>query len=470
MGESDNLVSVILPVYNSVEYLKESIDSILGQTYPNLELILVDDGSDDRRVESIALSYGTKLHYYYKEHGGVASSLNFGIDLARGVYISRMDADDISVPSRIERQVYFMENNLDVGVLGTGMRCIDENGNYISSVSKTITGHEEILAEMLFSNPMRHPTIMFRRAILDQGWRYNLSEKTEDYDLWTRMIQTVKFANIREELLLYRIREDSVSKKYYSAIQDSAEKVRKKFIEKIFSVNSNRFHQDFFVCNGDICNQRDKLSVKYIEEHFSLLYNIYMQNLILLNINEKLLERVLIERWGYLIGMFGNNDTIKKYSNVQLLPDNNINFVKWLSDKYGLCEKDYINLKKELTNDLTKLIEDLYKFSERQNSYIIYGAGTRGKRLLSWVKGMKTFKWDLVAVADREKKYLMVDGTNHPVIRQDMITHLSYDYIIISSIEYYEEIKKELIDLGVNEEKIINDAWIYILERYDEEV
>jgi len=113
-------VSVVMPVYNGEKYLRESIDSILNQTYTDYEFIIVNDGSNDK-TEEIILSYNDNRIRYIKNEKNlqIVKSLNRGIELAKGRYIARMDADDISLPRRFEKQITFMENNLEIGVCGT---------------------------------------------------------------------------------------------------------------------------------------------------------------------------------------------------------------------------------------------------------------------------------------------------------------------------------------------------------------
>ena len=118
--KQDKLVSVIMPVYNADEHLREAIESILNQSYRNIEIIVVNDGSKDNGyTDSIIRKYESMVQYFYKENGGIADALNYAISKANGDYIARMDQDDISLPDRIEKQVEFMETNTDVAVCGT---------------------------------------------------------------------------------------------------------------------------------------------------------------------------------------------------------------------------------------------------------------------------------------------------------------------------------------------------------------
>ena len=143
------LVSVVMPVYNASPFLREAIDSILNQTYPLIELIVINDGSNDAgKTENIILSYGNKVKYIKKENGGVASAINMGIAYANGEFIARMDADDISLPTRIELQVKYMQNHPDIGVCGTRYKRIDNLGR-IQSIVELPLEHEVIKASLI---------------------------------------------------------------------------------------------------------------------------------------------------------------------------------------------------------------------------------------------------------------------------------------------------------------------------------
>ena len=117
---NDILVSVIMPVYNGALYLREAIDSILSQTHTNLELIIINDGSNDNS-EEIILSYeDNRIRYIINEkNSGICVTLNKGLDIAKGKYIARMDCDDISCPERLQMQIEYMEQNPSIGVLGS---------------------------------------------------------------------------------------------------------------------------------------------------------------------------------------------------------------------------------------------------------------------------------------------------------------------------------------------------------------
>jgi glycosyltransferase involved in cell wall biosynthesis len=205
------LVSVIMTVYNGQEYLKESIESILNQSYGCIEFIIINDGSIDYS-ESIIKSYTDHriFYYHFNNNEGLANRLNFGISVAKGTYLVRMDSDDISKANRIQTQVDFMNKNLEIGVCGSFVEVIGSS----KGIWKMPLFDEEIKAFLISGSPFCHPSVIIRKQVLTE---YNIGyssifQQAEDYFLWTQLAKVTKFANINECLLLYRISEKQVSR------------------------------------------------------------------------------------------------------------------------------------------------------------------------------------------------------------------------------------------------------------------
>jgi glycosyltransferase involved in cell wall biosynthesis len=213
------LVSVLMPVYNAESYLRAAIESILSQTFSDYEFIILNDGSTDSS-HSIILEYLARdsriVYKSFKENRGLPEVLNHGLRLARGKYIARMDADDISLPLRLEKQVAFMEANPEVGACGTWANLIGMRDGNIWMYPKT---HAEIYARMIFACTIIHPSVMMRNEVLRKN---NLSYDVcavhvEDYDLWSRTLPVTDFANIPVALLNYRIHEENTARKHGKA-------------------------------------------------------------------------------------------------------------------------------------------------------------------------------------------------------------------------------------------------------------
>lgn len=208
-------VSVIMPAYNAEKYIAQAIESILGQTFDDFEFIIINDCSSDR-TEEIILSYDDPRIVYLKnaQNLGVAKTLNRGLAIARGEYIARMDADDISMPERLEKQTKHLDRYADCGICGSNLRFFGEHiGEQPFFYSQT---HSEIFGDAIFNSPFAHPVVMFRASVLKE---YQLSyvsefEGVEDYHLWHCLLRVSKGYNLQEELLHYRVHNKQVTQIY----------------------------------------------------------------------------------------------------------------------------------------------------------------------------------------------------------------------------------------------------------------
>ena len=227
-------ISVIMSVYNSEEYLKEAVDSILNQTFTNFEFIITDDCSTDsslKILEEYEKNDERIILVKNTENLGLTINLNRMINVAKGDYIARMDADDISLPSRFEKQFKFMEENHDIGVCGTNIQFF---GNY-NELSELPANHNEIKVELLFKDVIMHPTVMIRMSILNK-YKFRYDESfiiSQDYDLWCRMIDYTKFANLSGPLLKYRFMDSNIT-------NSTKTEYRESFLRKIFTMQLNK--------------------------------------------------------------------------------------------------------------------------------------------------------------------------------------------------------------------------------------
>jgi glycosyltransferase involved in cell wall biosynthesis len=199
------LVSVIMPAYNARPYLAEAVRSILRQTHTALELLAVDDGSDDGTAELLdALAReDPRLRVFHRPHRGIVPALNEAVDHAAGEFIARMDADDLCRRRRLEAQVRFLLRHPDVDVCGTWIRSLDERPPYVYRYE---TRHEAIRCDLLFGPMFPHGSAMFRADTLRDG-ENRFSERhplAEDYDLWVRLTERARFATIPAILYGYR--------------------------------------------------------------------------------------------------------------------------------------------------------------------------------------------------------------------------------------------------------------------------
>jgi len=215
----DPLISVIMPVFNAGLYLRTAIESILNQTFSDFEFFIIDDASTDNSVEIIQSFSDKRIKLIVKPvNSGYTKSLNHVLQLTKGKYIARMDADDISYPQRFERQILFLENNPNIIVCGTWIKLIPAN-----EVIKHPQDNDGIKLLMLDQNPVAHPSVMLRREFLvENQLQYDsLMEPAEDYDLWVKIISIGEIANVPEVLVDYRIHSSQIS-----SIQSDKQKKR----------------------------------------------------------------------------------------------------------------------------------------------------------------------------------------------------------------------------------------------------
>ena len=206
-------VSVVMPVFDGERYLEEALDSILGQSLGDFELIVIDDGSTDGTAGILEerARRDERLHLFHEEHRGLIAALNQGCGLARGTYIARMDADDVAMPDRLERQVAFLDRHPAVAVLGGAVRVIGGNGTF--SHEWHPPAEDRQIKDMLRrSNLFTHSAVMMRKDAFDAAGGYRKPFlHAEDYDLWLRMADRFELANLAEVIACSRIHPGQVS-------------------------------------------------------------------------------------------------------------------------------------------------------------------------------------------------------------------------------------------------------------------
>ncbi len=214
---TEPLISVIMPTYNRAHLLPQAINSILNQTYKNFEFIIINDGSSDK-TQKVLKEYQKKDHRIIllsnDENKGIVTSLNKGLEIAKGKYIARMDDDDISLPRRLERQVYFLEANPDITVLGSNIQ-LPKSHIY----KKHHDIHENAIISH-FETPLYHPTVMMRTSFFKKhNLKYdNEFNATEDSHLWFLVTQkNGKIQNLDEVLVI----QDIFSPKNYNLTNQS---------------------------------------------------------------------------------------------------------------------------------------------------------------------------------------------------------------------------------------------------------
>lgn len=200
-------VSMVIPVYNGSNYLKEAIDSALAQSYENKEVVVVNDGSDDAgKTAGIARRYGDSIRYFEKPNGGVASALNSGIEQMTGEYFSWLSHDDVYYPRKLETQIAYLKNlgKKDV-ILYSDFDIIDRNSRVTGRSTFPTVEAERFLYEVLFDSFLNGCTILVPRSCFDKVGVFNEALKTtQDYDLWVRLAKHFDFIHVPEILIQSR--------------------------------------------------------------------------------------------------------------------------------------------------------------------------------------------------------------------------------------------------------------------------
>jgi glycosyltransferase involved in cell wall biosynthesis len=264
-------VSIILPVFNGEKFLEESINSILKQSYDNFELIIVNDGSVDASQKIIESFGDPRIRVLHQSNMGLPAALNNGIELSIGEYIARQDADDISLPLRLEKQVNFLDQNSQCGLVGSAAEIW---------VEKSPSGrfHDHPLCpgilefELIFNNPFVHSSWMFRRKIISQVGIYTTDvsrQPPEDYEYISRISRCYQLANLKDRLIVYREVENSLS----SQIRPENLKKHNPFSQRLAIISAENLAYTSNVTQGELEIQNFGFLIHDCEDQIKSLPN-----------------------------------------------------------------------------------------------------------------------------------------------------------------------------------------------------
>jgi glycosyltransferase involved in cell wall biosynthesis len=210
---TDPLISIVIPIHNTEEYLRSAVKSMFAQSFTDWEMICINDGSTDRSGQILdeMAELEPRLRVVHRENQGLVRSLNFGISLARAPLICRMDGDDISMPDRLERQVAFMRQHPQHVAVGGSILKIDGDSDPLG-IDRPPREHSDIERALLARQTgMFHPTTLIRASALSAIGNYRLEhEWVEDHDLWLRLSQRGRLANLDDVVLCYRLHAKSI--------------------------------------------------------------------------------------------------------------------------------------------------------------------------------------------------------------------------------------------------------------------
>lgn len=234
-----------MPVYNAGKYLAEAIDSVLSQTFRGFELLIINDGSTDNSVQIIKSYSDERIRLVENESNiRLIATLNRGIELAKGEYIARLDADDVCLPQRLEKQVAYMDAHPQVGLCGSYLRTFGLKKDYDVHFE---TEHDKIKFKLFFDTHFPHPAAMLRKSVL---LRHNLRFEmeyihAEDFEMWNRMAEVCRLAIVPEVLVLKRSHAEQISAMHSGTQEKISRKIRKELIEKL-GVNPSNEEMDAY--------------------------------------------------------------------------------------------------------------------------------------------------------------------------------------------------------------------------------
>lgn len=288
------LVSVLICAYNAEPYITDALDAIINQTYTNLEIVLINDGSTDNTLAIIEalqqkdsrikiISNSTNL--------GFIASLNIGLNIVTGEYIARTDADDITSTTWIEKIVGCLEKNPDIIAMGAYLKILSKSGNNSllsidlqdNSILKNPLTHDEIIAIFPFRNCIHNNVMIMRRKVIEQGLRFDPAyPHAEDYKFWYEVSKLGKLANYPEALVQYRLHQNQVSSLYNNIQSETAKKIKREI-------------RDSYLKDIGI-----KTPIRYLR--YNLLKNIAYE-LYALNLDTKIIDKPRLFLYEYFLSM-----------------------------------------------------------------------------------------------------------------------------------------------------------------------
>lgn len=229
-------VSVVMAVYNGQRYLREAVESVLNQTFTDLEFVIVDDASTDDTPEILRIyaQEDSRIRLVRNDRNlGLTRSLNEGFRTASGEFLARQDADDVSLRDRLALQVQFLSGHTQVGVVGAWVAYIDEQGKQMG-IWQTPTSPAHVRWSLLFGPALAHPSILMRKSLVEESSPYRAEIRyAQDYDLWVRLSERTQLANLPALLYLRRVHEDMVGRKYSWQQEETVRAIMQEKITKL---------------------------------------------------------------------------------------------------------------------------------------------------------------------------------------------------------------------------------------------
>lgn len=319
------LLTVLMPVYNGEKYLAKTIKSILNQTYTKFEFLILNDGSTDRSEEIINSFNDPRIIYIKNEQNkGIVATLNIGLELSKGKYIARIDADDITLNTRLEKQMDYMQSNPSCKMCGSQAIAINENGEKIYKIRRPLLS-DDVKVNHLFRNSFIHPSVIFDARIAKE-LKYDIEyQYAEDYYLFSQIALNYKVANLNEGLILYRIHAENITSKKRVEMNESEMKTINYLLSNLFGnkvpEESIMIHHSFLTRNFD------NMDMHKIETHLLKIKNANQKKQ---SYNNTLLEIMLQKEWFNFLFFSKEKNQLSKFIKSELFSIKHFNFRQFI--------------------------------------------------------------------------------------------------------------------------------------------
>lgn len=284
MKKSIPMVSIVMPVYNGERHIRSAIESVLNQSFGDFEYLIINDGSTDSSDAIIHLFTDPRINYTIQFNKGLTNTLNEALPRCRGTYIARMDQDDRSEPDRLKKQVDFLEQLQDVGLVGTTAYIMNEQGDTLE-INPALLHDTELKLQLLYQTPFTHGSVMFRRSLLQQinpPFYRESAGNAEDYDFWSRLAPLTKLANLPEPLYGWRNSPTGMSNSESQKQKEFASRIilsnlDSAYFNKLlmnFEPNIDGYTNESIIIDGKsaFCNRKDNYSY-FLYRLSSIMWN-----------------------------------------------------------------------------------------------------------------------------------------------------------------------------------------------------
>lgn len=290
----DPILSIVMPVYNAEPFIRESVSSILSQTFRDYELIVVDDGCTDASMDIVSSFRDSRIRILKNEkNSGIVFSRNHGLSEAQGSFVAQFDADDVAMPDKFEKQIKFLQDNTQFGMIGSWAILINEKGEAAGKKWRINAPPGRIPAILLFMNYFVQSAVVARKEVLPNGFYTSGYDLVEDYKMWFDISRTCKVWNFPEYLVRYRVHSKSSS----TMAEERIHNLEMKVFKYIYGSLGFSLTEEHFKCLLLLKSGKGIVYHPHLQQIEDLLKHIHLQNQKLGVVDQSELEKVVRNRW-----------------------------------------------------------------------------------------------------------------------------------------------------------------------------